>query len=350
MIRIKPLAAAFLAVIIATLPAAAVIKVTPSDKYVTRVVTCPDFNKLVTNTSIDIEYTVGPKSVKLYAPDNLIDYMQVTSTRKTLSVAWKNNGDLLISGRWTAKMIVSAPAGSVNEFITNSSGDVVIKSNLIGAVNYSFITNSSGDIKLRAVDASKADVKLITNSSGDVSATSVTGGNVTLGSNSSGDVSVTSVKASKAASMLANSSGDVKAGKVLSSSISVVSMSSGDVKAGNVSADNAIVESRSSGDVSVDDLISDVVTVRAVSSGDIRVAGKGRTVQITSGSTSEVKAKEFKAMDLTVEASSSGEVECYAVRKLDATCTSTMAEINCYSKPGMVTKRGAYTENIKTGR
>ncbi|WP_305483238.1 GIN domain-containing protein [Paramuribaculum intestinale] len=249
MIRIKPLAAAFLAVIIATLPAAAVIKVTPSDKYVTRVVTCPDFNKLVTNTSIDIEYTVGPKSVKLYAPDNLIDYMQVTSTRKTLSVAWKNNGDLLISGRWTAKMIVSAPAGSVNEFITNSSGDVVIKSNLTGAVNYSFITNSSGDIKLGAVDASKADVKLITNSSGDVSATSVTGGNVTLGSNSSGDVSVISVKASQSASMLANSSGDVKAGKVLSASISVVSTSSGDVKAGNVSADNAIVESRSSGDV-----------------------------------------------------------------------------------------------------
>ena len=211
-----------MAVIIATLPAAAVIKVTPSDKYVTRVVTCPDFNKLVTNTSIDIEYTVGPKSVKLYAPDNLIDYMQVTSTGKTLSVAWKNNGDLLISGRWTAKMIVSAPAGSVNGFVTNSSGDIEIKSNLAGAVNYSFITNSSGDIKLGAVDASKADVKLITNSSGDVSATSVTGCNVTLGSNSSGDVSVTSVKASKAASMLANSSGDVKAGKVLSSSISVV--------------------------------------------------------------------------------------------------------------------------------
>ncbi len=330
MIRIKPLAAALLAVIIATLPAAAVIKVTPSDKYVTRVVTCPDFNKLVTNTSIDIEYTVGPKSVKLYAPDNLIDYMQVTSTGKTLSVAWKNNGDLLISGRWTAKMIVSAPAGSVNGFVTNSSGDIEIKSNLAGAVNYSFITNSSGDIKLGAVDASKADVKLITNSSGDVSATSVTGGNVTLGSNSSGDVSVISVKASQSASMLANSSGDVKAG--------------------NVSADNAIVESRSSGDVSVDDLISDVVTVRAVSSGDIKIGGKGRTVQITSGSTSEVKAKGFKAMDLTVEASSSGEVECYAVRKLDATCTSTMAEINCYSKPGMVTKRGAYTENIKTGR
>ncbi len=204
---------------------------TPSDKYVTRVVTCPDFNKLVTNTSIDIEYTVDFKSVKLYAPDNLIDYMQVTSTGKTLSVAWKNNGDLLISGRWTAKMIVSAPAGSVNGFVTNSSGDIEIKSNLAGAVNYSFITNSSGDIKLGAVDASKADVKLITNSSGDVSATSVTGCNVTLGSNSSGDVSVTSVKASKAASMLANSSGDVKVGlKVLSSSISVVSMSSGDVK------------------------------------------------------------------------------------------------------------------------
>ena len=75
-------------------------------------------------------------------------------------------------------------------------------------------------------------------------------------------------------------------------------MSSGDVKVSNVSADNAIVESRSSGDVSVDDLISDVVTVRAVSSGDIRVAySKGRTVQITSGSTSGSQGQGVQSHD-----------------------------------------------------
>lgn len=351
MIRIKPLAA-IVAVIVATFCASAAktIKVEPSDRYVTRVVTCPDFNKLVTNTSIDIEYTIGPKSVKLYAPDNLIDHMQVRSSGKTLTVTWKENENLLISGRWTAKMIVSAPAGSVNEFMTNSSGDIFIKSNLGGGVYYSFITNSSGDIKLGSVDASKADVKLVANSSGDISAANVAGGNVTLSSNSSGDVEVSSVKALKAASLSANSSGDVKVGKVLSSSASALSSSSGDVKVGTLSADDAVISSRSSGDVSVDDLISDMVTISAVSVGDIKVSGKGRTVHITSSSNSEVRAKGLKAMDLTVEASSSGEVDCYAVRSFKGTCSSSMAEITCYSKPGVITKQGSYPDNIKIGR
>ncbi|MDE5720016.1 MAG: DUF2807 domain-containing protein, partial [Paramuribaculum sp.] len=136
----------------------------------------------------------------------------------------------------------------------------------------------------------------------------------------------------------------------LSSSESDLASSAGAVKVAPLAADDAVISSRSSGDVSVSDLISDMVTVKAVSSGDVKVAGKGRTVHITSGSTSEVNAKGLKAMDLTVEVSSSGEVDCYAVRSFKGTCSSTMAEITCYSKPGVITKQGSSPGNIKIGR
>ena len=71
---------------------------------------------------------------------------------------------------------------------------------------------------------------------------------------------------------------------------------------------------------------------------------------MTAGSTSEIEARGLKVIDLTVSASSTAEVECYAVRSINASCSSSSAEIRCYSKPGMATLSGSYTDNIHIGR
>ena len=43
--------------------------IVPSSKYVTRKVNSGDFTAVCTNTAIDIIYTVGPRSIEIYAPD-----------------------------------------------------------------------------------------------------------------------------------------------------------------------------------------------------------------------------------------------------------------------------------------
>lgn len=348
--RIISLAAA-LALIIAAIPAAAAtrIKVVPSKTYVSRVVSCPDFTKLVTNTTIDIEYTVGPKSVKLYAPDNLIDYMQVTSSGSSLTVSWKSGVNLNINGNYTAKMIVSAPA--VNDFLTNSTGDITIKSPLQGnSADYSFVTNSTGDIYIQSVKTSGIQIKLVSNSTGDITAGRLQGSNVHLTANSTGDVKASAVIGSQYAVLHTNSTGDVIVGNVMTEKAMIASSSTGDVKIENLSADDARINSRSTGDVRVSDMSVETLTVEASSTGDIKLAGKCSSANMTAGSTSEIEARNLKALDLTVSASSTAEVECYAVRSINASCSSSSAEIRCYSKPGMATLSGSYTQNIHIGR
>ena len=316
--RIISLAAA-LALIVAAIPSAAAtrIKVVPSKTYVSRVVSCPDFTKLVTNTTIDIEYTVGPKSVKLYAPDNLIDYIQVTSSGSSLTVSWKSGVNLNINGNYTAKMIVSAPA--VNDFLTNSTGDITIKSPLQGgSADYSFVTNSTGDIYLQSVKTSGIQIKLVSNSTGDITAGRLQAGNVHLTANSTGDVKASAVIGRQYAVLHTNSTGDVIVGNVMTEKAMIASSSTGDVKIENLSADDARINSRSTGDVRVSDMSVETLTVEVI--------------------------------DLTVSASSTAEVECYAVRSINASCSSSSAEIRCYSKPGMATLSGSYTDNIHIGR
>lgn len=348
--RIISLAAA-LALIIAAIPAAAStrIKVVPSKTYVTRVVSCPDFTKLVTNTTIDIEYTVGPKSVKLYAPDNLIDYMQVTSSGSSLTVSWKSGVNLNINGSYTAKMIVSAPA--VNDFLTNSTGDITIKSPLNGqGSNYSFVTNSTGDIHMGSVTTTGEHMKLVSNSTGDITANKLQAGNVYLTANSTGDITASSVKGRENAMLHSNSTGDITVGSVTTEIASLASSSTGDVKVDNLSAEDARIKSRSTGDVRVSDMAVEILRVEATSTGNVKLAGKCSKATMSAGSTSEIEARNLKALDLTVSASSTAEVECYAVRSINASCSSSSAEIKCYSKPGMATLSGSYTDNIHIGR
>lgn len=350
MIRIRSIAAV-LAIILAAMPAAAAtrINVTPSKNYVSRVVSCPDFTKLVTNTTIDIEYSVGPKSVKLYAPDNLIDYIQVTSSGNTLAVNWKSGVNLSINGSYTAKMIVSAP--SVTDFLINSTGDITIKSPLQGgSADYSFITNSTGDIAIQSVKTSGIEIKLVSNSTGDITAGRLQAGNVHLTANSTGDVRASSVNGRQYAVLHTNSTGDVIVGNVMTENAMIASSSTGDVKIENLSADEAKIQSRSTGDVRVSDMSVETLTVEASSTGDIKLVGKCSSASMTAGSTSEIDARGLKVLDLTVSASSTAEVECYAVRSINASCSSSSAEIKCYSKPGIATLSGSHSKNIQIGR
>lgn len=236
-------------------------RITPSKNYVTKKVNVGSFNAISTSSSVDVIYTQssGGQDVEIYAPDNLVDYIDVRVEGGVLKVGFKSpRNNFSINGKHKKEVRVSAPA--VNSLKASSSGDIIIKNGL------------------------------------------KTSGKVTVKASSSGDVTGSTISCDDFAAT-ANSSGDVILEKV--------------------SCTNFSADASSSGDVSVKNLNAADVSADASSSGDVILAGICENASYRASSSGDVKAKGMKAVNVTASASSSGDVECYVTGSLTAKASSS---------------------------
>lgn len=252
------------------------INVCVSDRYVTKTVKTEDFHSIRTASSIDIEYTVGPRKVEIYAPDNLIEYIAVNVANDVLQVKY-NVKRIQINGRNKAVVRVSAP--DVTEFMTGSSGDIDIKSAIKSSSYLHFITRSSGDITAGTITA--PEVIMTTQSSGDIEAT---------------DVNCTSAR--------------------------LKTQSSGDIKINIIKCDEANIATQSSGDIKIEKVNAATVKASTQSSGDIKLKGNCQTALLTTQSSGDISAESLKARDTTAKCLSSGDIRCYASESLTVSCPS----------------------------
>lgn len=268
--------------------------VRPSDKYVTREVKTGDFNALRTSTSLDIVYTVGPRKVEIYAPDNLIEYIQVKVEGKELHVNYKEN--MNIQGKHKSCVIVSAPA--VRDFMATSSGDIIIKSPIsLKNSNVAMNTTSAGDIKALSINAKS--VALGISSAGDIVAQDILADAVYISIISSGDIEIKEVVAGTEVNAHTNSSGDIRIGVISAPTVSLGSSSSGDIRT-VVKAGNADISANSSGNVSVSGICS--------------------VAKLISASSGSVDARNLKAAVVNAHVSSSGDIYCWALKQLTGRC------------------------------
>lgn len=236
-------------------------RITPSKNYVTKKVNVGSFNAISTSSSVDVIYTQssGGQDVEIYAPDNLVDYIDVRVEGGVLKVGFKSpRNNFSINGKYKKEVRVSAPA--VNSLKASSSGDIIIKNGL------------------------------------------KTSGKVTVKASSSGDVTGSTISCDDFAAT-ANSSGDVILEKVSCTNFSADASSSGDVSVKNLNAAN--------------------VSADASSSGDVILAGICENASYRASSSGDVKAKGMKAVNVTASASSSGDVECYVTGSLTAKASSS---------------------------
>lgn len=268
--------------------------VRPSDKYVTREVKTGDFDALRTNTSLDIVYTTGPRKVEIYAPDNLIEYIQVKVEGKELRVNYKE--DMTIHGKHESHVRVSAPA--VRCFTANSAGDIIIKSPLsLKNDKIELNTTSAGDIKALSINAK--EVALCASSAGDIVAQDILADVVNIKIISAGDIEVKEVVAGTEVKAYTGSAGDIRIGEISAPTVWLASSSSGDIRT-VVKADNADIASNSSGDVTVSGICS-----------------LAKLISVSSGS---VDARNLKAAVVSADVSSSGNIYCWALKQLTGRC------------------------------
>lgn len=235
--------------------------IVPGKNYVTKKVNVGSFNAISTGSSVDVIYTQssGSRSVEIYAPDNLVDYIDVRVEGGVLKVGFKSPGhNFSIKGKHKKEVRVTAPA--VTRLEASSSGDIILKNGL----------RTNGKVTIKA-----------------------------------------------------SSSGDVTGGSVTCDNLAATANSSGDVVLEKVNCNNFRADAGSSGDVSVKNLTAANVTATAESSGDVILSGTCENASFRASSSGDVKAKGLKAINVTATASSSGDVECYVTGALTAKASSS---------------------------
>ena len=247
--------------------------IVPSKNYVTRNVEVASFDGIATSTSIDVVYTQtsGSPKVEIYAPDNLMEYIQVRVKDGVLHARFFNEEDnrtgLNIKGKHETEVRVHAPA--IHSFSASSSGDIVLKNGL----------QTSGLV-----------------------------------------------------SMKSSSSGDIEGDDVICDELVTMASSSGDIVLGKATCTALEAKASSSGDVEIKLLKAETVSAEAASSGDVVLAGECRTAQFAASSSGDVEAKHLKADNVNAKASSSGDVTCHAVESLTAS-TSSSGSVNYKGDP-----------------
>ena len=246
--------------------------IVPSKNYVTKKVKVGKFDGISTATSIDVLYTQtsGEQDIEIYAPDNLVNYVQVIEEGGVLKVRFKAKDSSMgvnINGKHKTEVRVSAPA--VHTLRASSSGDIILKNGL----------HTKGQV-----------------------------------------------------SMKSSSSGDIEGGIVMCDILEAEASSSGDIDLLKVKCTSLEAEASSSGDVSIKELRAESVNAEASSSGDVKLAGVCRSAQFSASSSGDVEAKNLKADIVKANASSAGDVFCYPIESLEAT-TSSSGSVNYKGNP-----------------
>lgn len=214
-----------------------------SKNIVTKNVTTGSFSGISTTSSVDVEYIQSPaQSIVISAPDNIIDYVEVKVSGKTLKVGYKSPCNIVLH---KSKVVVKVSAPNVSSFTTGSSGDIDIKGTLDIAGDVTFNTGSSGDIEAKSVKCKRLNAT--TSSSGDIEIDNAYCITLMAKTQSSGDIKIKNVSATTV-NATTQSSGDIKLAGTCTDA-KYTTGSSGDINAKSLRAVNVIATTNSSGDI-----------------------------------------------------------------------------------------------------
>lgn len=279
------------ALFIAAMSVSAHETITASKNYVTKTVNTGSFTSIYVTSSIDVEFRQGPLKVQLYVADNLAKYVEVKVSNNALTAYYNFSGSITINGSNNTKLIVSAP--NVDTFLTQSSGDITIKSGYVVTGKVSFITQASGDIKALSVKAD--EVALTTQGSGDIEMSTVDATKAFIITQASGDIDVVSVKAP---------------------TVSLMSQASGDIEVKSVNGTSATVLTQGSGDVDVAQLSVTTLDAGAHASGDMTLKGSCVNATYNTYGSGNVYARGMKAEAVNATTYGSGDIDCYATKSI----------------------------------
>lgn len=228
-----------------------------SKNYVTKDIKAESFNKIELSCSATVSYTQsndGSTKVQVYGSDNLVDLLDISVSKGSLTVRFKKNTRISFWKDGRLKVIASSP--SLDAAILQGSGDINLESD-INCDNFSMLLQGSGDIDAKSIkSANNVDVRL----------------------QGSGDIEVK----------------------------------------GGIEAKNVMLNLQGSGDLKVVKVAANDVNAQLHGSGDLKVNGTTRTATLALHSSGDLDAKNLQAVNVTATINGSGDLSCHATGTLKA--------------------------------
>lgn len=284
---------------------AADITVTPSRNYVTKSFNLKGFETITSNSIIDVEFTQtnGFTKVEITAPENLMQFVKVTTSKngRKLNLNCDKFRTPNFSGKYRITAKISAP--SVNEFVSNGTGDIEFKN---------------------ALDT-KGTLKLTTNGTGDIDGPTILCKRLEAVSNGTGDIEVNSVVCTE---LMANSVG------------------TGDIDLKSVQASTSTLGLFGTGDIELSSIKTVNLSINLTGTGDINIAGSANSAKYTLTGTGDLCAKDLKAANVTANNHSTGDLECYATESLTVYNTAT-GDVKYKGNPQTINTNGKNIKRLK---
>lgn len=300
------------AILLCITATATAVTIVPSSKYVTRKVNSGDFTAVCTNTAIDIVYTVGPRSIEVYAPDNLIPYIKVSLSDSEIRVNYSEN--MTINGSHKSYVKISAPA--VSRFTTGSAGKITIDSPLtLKKDRVELVVNSTGTIKSKTIEAQSVSLK--TNSAGNIETGNLKADEIRIIANSAGNITTGNIIAEQSTKVIANSAGNITIPEIVAGSqVSGNANSVGNINVRVISAPTVEFHTNSAGNVNISKVEATSVTATSNSIGNLTVNGICRDAKLTTRSSGKIDASGLKANTVEANVSGIGGISCWAIEEI----------------------------------
>ncbi len=282
-------------------------KTTSVGNVVTRTVSVDKFTKIEASRGVDVYFTPkksGAPEVEIMAPENLIGYVSVTTTKDALyvSVNTKNSPRVKITD-----CRVYVKAAGVNSFGTSSSSDIYIEGDISHKEALSFRASSSGDIKTKNLTAPVID--LAASSSADIESGNCNGNTLNIAASSSGDIEIGKAVV-KTCNVAALSSSDVDMSVCSAGVLNIVASLSGSVsvyKSTDVPTIN--IKVASSSDVELSAVESDHINIEASSGSELEIDGSAANCVVNASSGAELDLSGLSVGSGVVTATSGATVD-----------------------------------------
>lgn len=210
-------------------------------ELVTKTIKATDITGLEVSGSIDVKYTNGPVSIKLTAPSDAMQYINLSVRDGILSMSIKDNKSLMLPTNVRALLTVSSP--DLSNITSKGTGDVVA-TNLTGDKVW-IQTYGTGDITAEKITSTEAELKSF--GTGDIKISGVEGSNLVITTSGTGDISVMDILAEDITA-ISTGTGDITL-KGQCKNANLTTSGTGDIKVGRLKAGNWNLSESGAGEI-----------------------------------------------------------------------------------------------------
>lgn len=283
--------------------------VTASKNMVDKSVKINNFNNISISSIINVVYTQqsGNSTVRIKAPDNVIEYITAEVKDKTLTLRIK---DININANKDNIITCYVSSDNLNHIDIAGAGE--FRCNNLNAGNLKTTVAGSGEVHIDRLRCE--ELKAMISGSGEINIGSIDSNTVSTDIAGSGELEIKSLNTS---TVIAQVTG------------------SGELKITNANVTNVSTTVTGSGELKIENLTATKVSAQITGSGELSLKGHTDSANLNVSGSGEISARHLSADNVIANAAGAGDIKCYAKKTITASASAN-SSVTYWGSPSSV--------------